>query len=138
MEKLPPQRYIVYLDNLFTSNCLLEHLRELEIGAIGTARVDAGIVQRIHDLKVNNGKRGHPKLQYNELRTAVFPSGKVCHLLWNDNAAALFLSNCNDGTGTVKTIRRKPGKSSTNAAVARAFFGTNVTMEIDEPLFAWL
>lgn len=137
LEQLPPQRYIVYLDNLFTSNALLEHLRSLDFGAIGTARVDAGIIDRLVDMKKNALKKGH-KLKYNEVHVAVSPSGKVCHILWNDNAPALFLCNCNDGTGTVKTIRHKPGKTSTNAAAARAFFGKEHTKEIDEPLFAWL
>ena len=124
LELLPSQRYIVYLDNLFTSNTLLEYLRELEFGAIGTARIDAGIVKRIHELKLNQGKKGFPKLKYNELYTAVSTTGNVCYILWNDNAPALFLSNCDDGSGTVRTIRYKLGKSSTNAAAARAFSGT--------------
>ncbi|PVH73627.1 hypothetical protein DL98DRAFT_607012 [Cadophora sp. DSE1049] len=53
LDLLLSQRYIVYLDNFFTSNALLEYLRELEYGAIGTARIDAGIVKRIYELKLN-------------------------------------------------------------------------------------
>lgn len=135
LEQLPPQRYIVYLDNLFTSNALLDYLRTLDFGVISTARIDAGIVQRLVDMKKNAGKKGH-KLKYNDLFTAVSPSGRVCHMLWNDNAPALFLSNCTDGSSTVKTTRHKPGKTSTNATTAREFFGNEHTKEIDEPLFA--
>ncbi|KAH6723808.1 hypothetical protein BKA61DRAFT_444490, partial [Leptodontidium sp. MPI-SDFR-AT-0119] len=41
--KHPFQKYVVILDNLFTSNRLMGYLRELGFSAISTARVDSGV-----------------------------------------------------------------------------------------------
>ncbi|KAH9203377.1 hypothetical protein DL95DRAFT_349969 [Leptodontidium sp. 2 PMI_412] len=99
------------------------YLRELGFGAIGTARVDSG---------------GHHMMAYNELHIAYSPDNMVMHALWNDNAPSLFMSNCDDGHGTVNIPRHRPGETSANAAVARAWFGEETTKDLDEPFFAWL
>jgi hypothetical protein len=44
LPKHPFQKYIVILDNLFTSNKLIGYLRELGFGVISTARQDSGVV----------------------------------------------------------------------------------------------
>ena len=48
---LPTGRYIVYLDNLFTSLPLLKYLRSRGWGATGTARTNSGILKEYVDLK---------------------------------------------------------------------------------------
>ncbi|KAH6723093.1 hypothetical protein BKA61DRAFT_685410 [Leptodontidium sp. MPI-SDFR-AT-0119] len=58
--------------------------------------------------------------------------------LWNDNAPTLFMMNCTDGSGTVSTPRHKPSETSSNLAVARAWFGAENVKDLDEPYFAWL
>ena len=59
-------------------------------------------------------------------------------MIWNDNAPVLFQANCHDGSGTIKTKRKRPSISSTNAKQARSFFGNQATKEIDEPEALWL
>ena len=44
-------RYTVYLDNLFTSDILIKHLRSRGWAAAGTCRKDAGILQEYVDMK---------------------------------------------------------------------------------------
>jgi hypothetical protein len=135
--RLPPANYIVLLDNLFVSNKLMMYLRELEFGAIGTARRDSGIVQRLLTLQAN-AKKSETRIPYNALFTACNTNNTVTQALWNDNAPTLFMMNCNDGSGTVSTIRHKPSETSSNAAISRPWFGEQNSKELDEPAFAWL
>ena len=54
LEQLPPARYHVYLDNLFTSYRLMEVLRSRGFGATGTCRTNSGIISELVDLKKND------------------------------------------------------------------------------------
>ena len=51
-----PGRYIVYLDNLFTSLPLLKYLRNKGWGATRTARTNSGILKEYVDLKAADKK----------------------------------------------------------------------------------
>jgi hypothetical protein len=113
------------------------YLRELGFGAIGTARRDAGAVTRLLTLQANAKKPG-TRMPYNALHIACNTENNVTQALWNDNAPTLFMMNCNDGTGTVRTPRHKPSETSSNAVVARAWFGSQNVKDLDEPYFAWL
>jgi len=77
-------------------------------------------------------------LKYNEILVAASPSNKVQHMIWNDNAAVLFQANCNNGSSTIPTTRIRPGILSTNAKIARAYFGDKHTREIDGPIALWM
>jgi hypothetical protein len=57
VELLPPNRYILYLDNLFVSRKLLLLLRERGYGAIGTCRTDSGVLKEYILLKKEDIKK---------------------------------------------------------------------------------
>jgi hypothetical protein len=54
LEQLPPARYHVYLDNLFTSHKLMEVLRARGFGATGTCQTNSGVISELVDIKKNN------------------------------------------------------------------------------------
>lgn len=78
------------------------YLRELGFGAIGTARRDAGIVERLLTFQANAKKPG-TRIPYNALFAACNPNNNVVQALWNDNAPTLFMINCSDGSGIIST-----------------------------------
>ena len=45
LKQLPPARYHVYLDNLFTSYTLIKVLRSEGFGATGTCKTNAGVIR---------------------------------------------------------------------------------------------
>jgi hypothetical protein len=92
-------------------------------------------IQGIEKLKSLKDKNG---MEYNEIRTAPAPSNQVMDMIWNDNAPVLFMANYNDGSGTITTLRKRPGVTSTNTKVARAFFGDQGQKEVKEPIALWL
>jgi hypothetical protein len=51
LAKLPPRKYHVYMDNLFTSNELFLYLCELGHTATGTCRTNSGVVSELVELK---------------------------------------------------------------------------------------
>jgi hypothetical protein len=54
LRQLPPARYHVTLDNLFTSHKLMEVLRSYGFGATGTCRTNAGVISELVDIKKND------------------------------------------------------------------------------------
>ncbi len=59
-------------------------------------------------------------------------------MIWMDNALVLFMVNCDDGTGIVKSVRRRPRESFFNTKAAIEFFGSSFSKEVDMPRFAYL
>jgi hypothetical protein len=130
---LPLRRYIVYLDNLFTSRKLYNLLRDNGYGATGTARTDSGILKRFVDMKKKEDKADN--ILWGQLFKAPFDDGKVMCFAWKDNALALFISNCNDGKRLVFTPRKRPSKTSSSAKTARAVFGNEARKILPVPEF---
>ena len=65
LEQLPPARYYVYLDNLFTSYGLMEVLWSRGFGATSTCRTNAGIISELMDIKKND--KGKDELPWGTL-----------------------------------------------------------------------
>ena len=59
LKLLPPAKYHVYLDNLFSSPDLFKYLYDIDIGASGTTRVNSGINVEIANAKTK-GDRSRP------------------------------------------------------------------------------
>ena len=76
LEKLPPARYHVTLDNLFVSNTLMELLRKRGWGATGTCRTNAGVISELIDIKKND--KGPQELPWGTLISMPTTSGLVC------------------------------------------------------------
>jgi hypothetical protein len=51
LERLPGKGYQVFVDNLFTSTKFFELLRARCYGATGTCRTNAGVIQKLIELK---------------------------------------------------------------------------------------
>ena len=54
LERLPPARYHVYLDNLFTSNSLIKVLRSYRFRATGTCQTNTGVILELINIKKND------------------------------------------------------------------------------------
>ena len=128
---LPRRRISIYMDNYFTSVPLFKELRVLEYGAIGTTRPHKEFPTKLKQLK-----KYTTKLEWNTLLGKVVDN-TLC-LAWQDNNIVLALS-------TIHTIhkvddfreklRKRPGKTSTNARIVRQVFDGSAEKELQIPRF---
>ena len=131
LERLPPARYHVYLDNLFTSNSLMEVLRSHGFGATGTCRTNAGVISELIDIKKND--KGKDEMARGTLISIPTASGLVNQCGWKDNAFALTMSTVHDRKSKVTRVRKRPKKTSSKAKTARVPFGDQPTKELEIP-----
>lgn len=73
---LPPAIYHVFLDNLFSSPDLFVVLRDLNVGATGTCRVNCGLFEQLVELKKADNK-GKLHWVWGQLETVPTPDNKV-------------------------------------------------------------
>ena len=79
LPNLATQDYILYLDNLFTNIPLVNALRQLDIGIMGTTQVNAsGLPSSIIQLKY-----AKESLRWGYLKTTI--AKRVLCFLWQDN-----------------------------------------------------
>jgi hypothetical protein len=124
----PVASYSIYMDNYFSSVALFNHLYALQYGACGTARPTNGIPPQLQKLKE------HAKeIPWGTLY-ALLVSNVLC-LAWQDNNTVFTLSTLHSADSFVPCKRKRPGKISTNASIARRIFGNEVTKELDIPIF---
>ena len=148
--------HIVWMDNLFTSARLLSALKEEGFGAAGTVRTtkttreeeeekhgteqqrknlaideNKGLDEKLSDLKNVYNKQ----LQWGELYGSLSEDKNVLEFAWKDQNVVLFMSTVHDGKKKVKRQRRRPGKTSTNAATSRAVFGSEAVKVLFIPEF---
>ena len=146
--------HVVWLDNLFTSVRLLSKLKEKGFGAAGTVRTtktrrevleaeageeaqkqqkesNRGLLPSLSDLKLKYGAQ----LEWGKLYGGVSSDGNVLQFGWKDQQVVLFMSTVSTGTKTVKRMRRRPAKTSTNAKTSRAVFGDMAVKELAIPDF---
>jgi hypothetical protein len=125
MKRLPPpphgHQYHVYLDNLFTSERLLELLRTEGIAATGTCRTNAGVLQTLVDTKKSDKRKD--ELPWGTLHHYPSPSCQVSQIGWKDQAYALLMSTVYDGTESIERPRKRPKTTSTSAKTSRVPFG---------------
>lgn len=121
--------YNIYMDNYFSNIPLFTYLRQLQIGACGTVRINsAGFPKR---LKVPKAK----KLAWNTL-SGIVVNNQVLAVIWMDNALVSMLSTIHKihmDDNFIERIRRCPRNTSTNAANARAVFNGNPTAPLKIP-----
>ena len=94
-----PGRYIVYLDNLFTSLPLLKYLRSRGQGATRTAYTNSGILKEYVDLKAMDKKRD--QIPWGTLYHAPIEDNLVNQIAQKDNALVLYQSIVDIATKTV-------------------------------------
>jgi hypothetical protein len=116
------------MDNYFNSVALFNHLYNHRYGACGTARPTSGLPLLLQEL------REHAKgLSWGTLYA--LPVSNVLCLAWQDNNIVLGLSTLHSADSFVSCKRRRPGKTSTNGAIARRVFGKEVIKELEIPIF---
>ena len=117
----------VYMDNYFTSQQLLARLRDLGIGACGTARVSkSAFPPRLHDSRKN--------IPWNEVSGGIADSaGKVLALQWQDNSSVHFLSTIHTLEAKIISQRKKPRSTSSNGPGIRRVFGSHERANIAIP-----
>jgi hypothetical protein len=116
------------MDNYFNLVALFNHLYNRQYGACGTARPISSLPPLLQEL------REHAKdLPWGTLYA--LPVLNVLCLAWQDNNIVLGLSTLHSADSFVPCKRRRPGKTSTNRAIARRAFGKEVTKELEIPIF---
>ena len=118
----------IYMDNYFPSQALLVKLRELGIGACGTARVNSSAFPpELHD------SRKH--IPWNEMSGGPADAeGKVLAVQWQDNSAVHFLSTIHSLEDRIISERKKPRNSSSNGPAIRRAFGSHERVNISIPV----
>jgi hypothetical protein len=112
----------VYLDNYFTSIALFKELRDIQCGACGTTRPQNSITKQLAELK------DHVKsIRWGTLYASE-EQGVLC-IAWQDNNIVFMLFSIHSPNSFITTKRKRPSKTSTNAAIARAPFGDEVEKE---------
>jgi hypothetical protein len=125
---LPVASYSIYMDNYFNSVALFQHLYDCGYSACGTVRPASGIPSLLQELK-ELGKG----LPWGTLYA--LPALNVLCLAWQDNSIVLGLSTLHSADSFVSCKQKQPGKTSTNAVIARWPFEENVTKELEIPIF---
>ena len=125
--------YVVWLDNLFTTQRLLSFLRDRGIGAAGTARTNSNIDYRLAKLKELLSTVD--KIPWGQLYCAVSEDKKVIEFGWKDHGLVLFMSTVSNGKGMVNRRRRRPRTTATSAKATRAVFGNRVVIILPIPDF---
>ena len=114
------------MDNYFSTVVLFKTLRDMQCGACGTARRHSGIPSQLVEIKDNIKSILWGRLYPSEAQ------GVLC-LTWQDNNVVLLLSTIHSLYLYTTTKRKRPLATSTNAAIARAPFGTDFEKELDIP-----
>lgn len=86
--------YIVWLDNLFSSTKLFEHLRDRGYGATGTPRINSGICADLVAKKQVNQREDN--IPWGTLFSELTLSNQVTQSAWKDNVLVLFLSTTHE------------------------------------------
>jgi hypothetical protein len=116
------------MNSYFNSVALFNHLYDRRYGACGTARPTSGLPSLLQEL------RDHAKgLPWGTLYA--LPVSNVLCLAWQDNNIVLGLSTLHSADSFVLSRRRRPGKTSTNAVIARRVFDEEVIKELEIPIF---
>jgi hypothetical protein len=124
-----PAEYILYLDNLFTNIPLANALAELEIGVMGTTRVNAsGFPLDLIQLK----QATKSPLIWGHLETVI--TEKVGCFLWQDNNRVLGITTAYNPQETVIRPRKRPSTTSTSATITRPVFGAAPVKDLPIPI----
>jgi len=121
LEAPADHRYIVYMDNAFTTIPLLRLLRSNSIGTCGTTRLNSA------DLPIE--MKSDLKQVWNTLDGCVVKptesgcSDDVLCIRWEDSNIVRFLTTVHPWNEVTLKLRRKPRTTSTNATAIRRIFG---------------
>ena len=124
----PDHKYVVFMDNYFSSVKLFSALRQCGIGSAGTTRTNRSLwPTELLVQKVN-------KLPF--LTTSGVVVNDVLCSVWVDNGVVNFMTTVHELHEEVKRSRKRPKKTSTNAAVIHKYFGDNHEMIV--PIPKWI
>jgi len=118
----------IYMDNYFPSQALLIKLRELGMGACGTARVNnSAFSPELHD--------DRKAIPWNEVSGGPADiGGKVLAVQWQDNSAVHFLTTIHSLEERIISERKKPRISSSNGPAIRRTFSPQERLNIPIPV----
>ncbi|KAL9561175.1 hypothetical protein ACKAV7_014530 [Fusarium commune] len=121
LERLQPQTYHVFTDNLFSSPQLFRLLRQHGFGATGTARPNCGISTEIKHIKDTGKAPNGSLLKYNDIILIPTPDQQVIHIAWKDSSIVLFLSTVLGSGPHERTLKKRklPAKRGTKAESQR-------------------
>jgi hypothetical protein len=138
------ERYIAWLDNLFTSVPLLTELWHAGYGATGTARINSGITQALVDRKKEDKKRD--RIEWGNIVQVPSINNRIVQSAWKDNAIVLMLSTTHPPLDctisgpemdrqdqSIIRKRKRPKETSSAARTARKPFGNSSTKDLRIP-----
>jgi len=120
----------IYMDNYFPWQALLVKLRELGIGACGTACVNVSafppdLYDSRKDIPWNEVSGGPADME-----------GKVLALQWQDNSSVHFLSTIHSLEDRIVSECKKPQISSSNGPAIRRSFGFHERVNVPIPVIS--
>src|SRR5256885_14256147 len=136
------QQCHIYMDNFFTSAKLFSKLREMGIGACGTARSNSVGMPPVLKALAASTLGQSEEYGWNHIAsvgTQPTPDAPGVHAFaWLDNAWVLGMTTihgpCFDDEQYVERARRRPRKTSSNARIVRSLFGDAVRMWLPIPM----
>ena len=90
-----------------------------------------GLDQQLLELRI----KWNTALEWGQLYESLSSDGKVVQFAWKDQNVVLFMSTVSDPRDTITRLRRRPGKTATNARTSRAVFGEMSIKALDIPAF---
>ena len=128
-DQLPPPhnfKYVIAMDNYFTTPRTMQALRERDVGAMGTARRRKGWPPK-ELCAVNSTK-------FNECHYTVDEVGSHVYR-WVDNNVVTFVTTVHEKEISVTAKRKKPRMTATNRECLKEVWGDAHTKEIKIPQF---
>jgi hypothetical protein len=126
----PHTKYAIFVDNLFLNVPVVHQLLKMKIGCTGTTRKNAAGLPV--DLLLNKAEKA--SLKWGE--HAAVRAGKALCFIWQDNNAVLGITtsfSIHREEDKVIRLRRRPKKTSTNAAIVLPIFGPLVRKKLAIP-----
>ena len=123
--------YNIFLDNYFTTLPLALYLKNLGIAVTGTAKGDPDWPILLMEMK-NTWRTQIP----GNFHAAIVQNEVLCSA-WQDNNMVLALTTAYSARNSgdkILVLRKRPGKTSTNAAVMLPLFGDLTEKELEIPI----
>jgi len=118
------------MDNYFPSLARLIQLRELGMGACGTARVNISAFPP----NVYNERKNIPSKEVSGGRASADAAGKVLTVQWQNDSAVHFLTTIHRLEKRVMSERKKPCISSSNSLASRLTFRSQEPLNVPIPI----
>ena len=149
-------KYIIWMDNLFTSARLLVQLEERGFGGAGTVRTTKTQREKDEEISGIKAQKQEAKKEHNrgldlylsdirqecnkqipwgKLYSSLSEDGQVLEFAWKDQNVVLFMTTVHSGKEVVERLRRRPAIIATSTRTLRLPFGDEPVKSLPIPQF---